>query len=431
MLINLHLLRNRQALILLFTAHGISGLAQGISMLAIPWYFAQHQISGEFNFVYALITFLTLFWGLAAGAIVDRFKRKYVFLVTNIIEGLILSGVAYIGWSTGNLSDTLILFVFALTFFGFNLHYPNLYALSQEITLPEHYSKVTSYIEIVGQSTNVASGAIAALLLSGIDRDIAFELFGKDFEWSIHISPWPLYKIFTVDAATYFISLLLIWFIRYEPVMRIHIDRDNFFNRIKTGFSFLRKHREVFMFGLFSYSIFVFVLVSLHAITPLYIANHLKLGGNIFGTMQMFYAFGAVSAGMFVRKVFSDTSMPIAVVIMMLVTTISLFAGIFITTAPLYFLIGYLMGFTNAGTRVLRTAFLFKTVPNQLIGRVNSIFDVTNVMLRTTFILFFSLPFFITGDNIKYAYVATGLFTLFSAFMLIWDYRKLRKKKLA
>lgn len=424
-------MRNRQALILLFTAHGISGLAQGISMLAIPWYFAQHQTSGEFNFVYAIITFLTLFWGLAAGAIVDRFKRKYVFLVTNLIEGLILSGIAYIGWSTGSLSDAMILFIFALTFFGFNLHYPNLYALSQEITLPEHYTKITSYIEIVGQSTNVVSGALAALLLSGFDHEITFGLFGKAVEWSVHISPWPLYKIFTLDATTYFISLLLIWFIRYKPIMRVHIEQGSLYKRVKGGFSFLKKHREVFMFGLFSYSIFVVVLVNLHAITPLYIANHLKLGGNIFGTMQMFYAFGAFSAGMFVRRVFSYTSVPVAVIIMMFVTTGSLFAGIFITTAPLYFLIGYLMGFTNAGTRVLRTAFLFRTVPNQLIGRVNSIFDMTNVGLRTAFILLFSLPFFTIGDNIIYAYVATGLFTLFSGFMLIWDYNKLRKKKIA
>ena len=424
-------MRNRQALILLFTAHGISGLAQGISMLAIPWYFAQHQSSGEFNFVYALITFLTLFWGLAAGAIVDRFKRKNIFLVTNVIEGLILSGIAFMGWSSGELSDGLILFVFALTFFGFNLHYPNLYALSQEITLPEHYTKITSYIEIVGQSTNVASGALAALLLQGMNHAFAFDLFGRSFEWHLHIEPWPLYKIFAVDGLTYFISFILIWFIRYKPIFHIHFDRGSFYKRVRGGFSFLKNHRPVFWFGLFSYSIFVVTLVNLHAIMPLYISNHLMLGGSVFGTMVMLYAFGALSAGVFARKIFSDISVPLAVITMMFITTIALFAGVYITTAPLYFLAGYLIGFTNAGTRVLRTAFLFRTVPNKLIGRVNSIFDMTNVVLRTAFILLFSVPFFTTGENIIYAYVATGLFTLLSAGGLIWNYSKLRKKELA
>ncbi len=423
-------MRNRQALILLFTAHGISGLAQGISLLAIPWYFARHQSSGEFNFVYALITFLTLFWGLFAGAIVDRFERKNVFLVTNFLQGIILSGIAYMGWTTGGLPDGLIFFVFALTFFGFNLHYPNLYAFSQEITLPEHYTKITSYIEIVGQSTNVASGALAALLLQGVNHTFAPEVFGLSLEWTLHIEPWPLYKIFAVDGITYFISLLLIWFIRYKPVYHFNVDLGNFFFRVKGGFSFLKKHREVFWFGLFSYSIFVITLVNLHAIMPLYISNHLRLGGSVFGTMVMLYAFGALSAGMFARRIFSDISVPVAVIIMMFVTALSLFAGVYITTASLYFLVGYLIGFTNAGTRVLRTAFLFRTVPNKLIGRINSIFDMTNVILRTSFILMFSLPFFTTGENIVYAYVATGLFTLLSAAGLIWDYKKLRKKEL-
>ncbi len=374
---------------------------------------------------------MTLFWGLVAGAIVDRFKRKNVFLVTNIIEGVIISGIAWHGWITGDLSEELILFVFALTFFGFNLHYPNLYALSQEITPPKHYTKITSFIEVVGQSTNVASGALAALLLQGIDRTLTFELFGSVFKWSVFIEPWPLYKIFAVDGMTYFISLILIWFIKYKPIHHIRFDRGSFITRVRGGFTFLKDHRAVFWFGLFSYSIFVVTLVNLHAIMPLYISNHLKMGGGVFGTMEMLYAAGALSAGVFARKIFADISVPKAVIFMMFITTLSLFAGVFITTAPLYFLAGYLIGFTNAGTRVLRTAFLFRTVPNKLIGRVNSIFDMTNVVLRTSFILLFSLPFFTTGGNIIYAYVATGLFTMVSAAGLIWDYINLRKKHIA
>ena len=34
-------MKNKQAIILLFAANIISGLAQGISMIAIPWYFVK------------------------------------------------------------------------------------------------------------------------------------------------------------------------------------------------------------------------------------------------------------------------------------------------------------------------------------------------------------------------------------------------------
>ena len=53
-----------------------------------------------------------------------------------------------------------------------------------------------------------------------------------------------------------------------------------------------------------------------------------------------------------------------------------------------------MIGFANAGARVLRLSFLFRHVPNQVIGRVNSIFGIINVMNRTVFILILSLSFF-------------------------------------
>jgi len=67
-------MKNKQAITLLFISNIISGFAQGISMIAIPWYFVDIIDNPEmFAFFYLFITFLTLFWGLYAGTIVDRY----------------------------------------------------------------------------------------------------------------------------------------------------------------------------------------------------------------------------------------------------------------------------------------------------------------------------------------------------------------------
>jgi MFS family permease len=412
-------LKNRQALILLFTANAISGFAQGVSMLAIPWYFAQLNISSQFNLLFGMVTFGNIFWGLYAGTLVDRFNRKRLFLTTNFVEGIMLLVVAGFGWFAGSLPLFLIMVVFTVTVFGYRMHYPNLYAFAQEITSPEHYTRVTSYIEIVGQATNVIAGALAVVLLEGVDTEIP--LLG-----SISIEAWEIYEIFTLDGITYFVSVVLIYFIRYTSDKVFEADKGKLSDRLKTGFRFLLEHKLIFLFGFFSHSIFVIMLVSLFTVMPMYITNVLNAGGEVFGSMEMLYGLGALSAGVFIGKLTSGTSR-IKVIIMMIFSTCALLLTCgFVYTIPFYFITGLLVGFTNAGTRILRVSYLFEHVPNKVIGRVNSVFSVLNILMRVIFVMLFSLAFFAKSTNIIYAYFILSGFTLISGLVLCLTYRRLR-----
>ena len=65
-------MQNKSALYLLLTANAVSGFAQGISMIAIPWYFSDVlDASATFGTIYGIATFLTLFWGLYVGTLVQ------------------------------------------------------------------------------------------------------------------------------------------------------------------------------------------------------------------------------------------------------------------------------------------------------------------------------------------------------------------------
>lgn len=111
-----------------------------------------------------------------AGALVDRFDRKRVFLASNMVEGAMLLGVASYGFATGGVPLGGILLAFT-TLFGYGIHYSNLYAFAQEISLTKYYPRITSTIEIVGQATSVVSGAPAALL-EGLPVGQTYHLFG-------------------------------------------------------------------------------------------------------------------------------------------------------------------------------------------------------------------------------------------------------------
>ena len=415
----------RQSLALLFTANGISGFAQGITMLSVPWYFARQGISSDFNLIYGLITGATVFWGLTAGTIVDRFNRKRVFLINNAVEGAILLSAAAYGISTGNMPTPLIILVFTTTVFGFYLHYPNLYAFAHELTKASEYTKVTSAIEIVGQSTNVLAGAGAALLLEGIDIAYLGNVLGQSVRVNWQVEAWTIQEIFLMDGITYGLSIGLIALIRYVPAHLDTIDRGAFVQRLRTGFSYLRRNPTIFLFGVFSHSIFVVMLVKLNALMPLYITNHLRAGGNVFGAMEVLYGLGALTAGALVGTLFRSFTTVRAVIIMLLLATAALTLSTLTRSVGVFLCVGLMIGFANAGARVLRLSFLFRHVPNQVIGRVNSIFGIINVMNRTAFILILSFPFFGVGSHILWGYGLMALFTLLSAVVLSARYRSI------
>ena len=70
-----------------------------------------------------------------------------------------------------------------------------------------------------------------------------------------------------------------------------------------------------------------------------------------------------------------------------------------------FFLGNFILGITNAGVRILRTTYLFKYVPNNIIGRVNSVFNSLNIMIRMILIGVLALPFFHIDDYIRFGYL--------------------------
>ena len=73
----------------------------------------------------------------------------------------------------------------------------------------------------------------------------------------------------------------------------------------------------------------------------------------------------------------------------------------------------YILGISNAGVRILRITYLVRIVPNRVIGRVNSFFNVITVMMRVSFSALLAIPFFSqsgNGGNIIYAmYMMAGI----------------------
>lgn len=414
-------MKNKKALYALLTANAISQFAQGISMLAIPWYFAKQL--GEASFFatfYAIATFATLFWGLYAGTLIDKFPRKNIFIGLCLVSFTVLSIVSSYGFYAGAVPMTFVALIFCFTIFNYNIHYPTLYAFGQEISEKENYGKTNSLLEVIGQTTNVLSGAMAIVLIEGIDTNV----FGYDLE----IQAWSIQKIFALDACTYLIAMALIKSIKYTPtVEKVAISNENAWVRLKEGVQFLKANPLIFLFGNASYTVFIFVLVSTHLLWPMYIDQHLHVEGGIYATTKVLYAIGAVLSGFFITKLLKRINTITAVIILMSLATLAF--TVLAVSQDVFILLGLgiFFGISNAGVRILRVTYLFNHIPNHIIGRSNSVFQSINIFLRSAFIGLFSLAFFSDGSNITWAFVIAALATLVSITPLLIFYKKLKK----
>ena len=121
-------MKNLSAIILLFIANSISGIAQGISMIAIPWYFArQNEMEQIWIGLYPYEYYSHLL-----GTLQRNFYRS------NTIEKTYFPGhhnqsqqsdpllnCWILAIKMSSLPWFLVAFVFMFTFFNYNVHYPN------------------------------------------------------------------------------------------------------------------------------------------------------------------------------------------------------------------------------------------------------------------------------------------------------------------
>lgn len=406
-------MKNKVAVWLLLIANFISGIAQGISMIAIPIHFAANDQSRWFNWIYLGITVISLFWSLFAGTLIDKYNRKNLFIGLNLFNGCVLAGIAYFDSSTDGYTSYFAALSFGLTFWNYNLHYPAFYAIMQEMTESKFYRRIASYIEVQSQMASALAGAAAAMLLQGVDLSF------------LQIAPWELYQVFAFDALTYFAALAIILCIHYTPLVDRKVEDGSITERLKLGFTYLKQRPDLFLFGVLSQCIFVVVLIYIFNLCPIYIKQVISTVEQIisgdkqtFAIAEMFYALGAITSGLSVSYLLRKLNMLQIIQVMIFITIIELLVLIFTSNTLLLFIVSLFLGITNAGSRVIRVSFLFSVLPNQVIGRCNSIFFVCNTISRLFFLSLFGLAFFHEEGNVIFTFAILIVFMLLCSIYL-------------
>jgi MFS transporter, DHA3 family, macrolide efflux protein len=405
-------MKNQRAILLLFVANIISGIAQGITMIAIPWYFAKNGGMQQFSIAYMTSNVISLVWSPYAGTLIDKYNRKNIFLYICLVVGGIESLILLYGWRVGYVSELAILSIFVLTLLNYNIHYNNLYAFCQEIVEDGYFKKITSYLEIASQAATMISGALAAYLLDGSTPN--------DF---LQLNAWTIEEIIFADAITYFVAFAVIYFIQYQPIINNEEDKESLWQRIVLGYEYLMKDTKMFWFGVLSLNIFATFMVFIFTGSTMYVKNILQAGGDTFALVDVYYGLGALLAGVVIQRVFAKVELQKSVIFLTFLTAIC-YAGMWLYPHQyFYFFLIFLIGITNAGARIQRLVHIFNTVDNRFFGRINSVFSLFNMTLRIIFNAMMALPLFIDA-NVNNIFPVYIVFLLVTIFLLIKNYKK-------
>ncbi|MBV8585645.1 MAG: MFS transporter, partial [Verrucomicrobia bacterium] len=163
-------------------------------------------------------------------------------------------------------------------------------------------------------------------------------------------------------------------------------------------------------------------------LSPIFVHDVLKQGAEVYGIGEMSYAIGAIAAGLVIPHVNHRFG---------LVRTLLMTIGIFAVAVALYplapiaivFWFSFtLQGLGNAGARVARSILVLKTVPNEIIGRVNLFYSGAERLLRS--LTLFAATSLITSFSAQSAYwllvVVVGI-----AWLMVWMCRGFREYPIA
>ncbi|RXJ00686.1 MFS transporter [Anaerobacillus alkaliphilus] len=395
-------LRHDTRLHKLLLANTFSSMGSGITMIAIPWLFLTKEGGGILlGYMTLLSTILMFVVTPYVGVIIDQLSRKKLLIIGellgfSVISFFIILGFMGVEYQTWHLSVLLI-----SGGFYYNLFYPTIFAFNQEIFDKSQYKALNGIMEVQGQLAAVLAGGIAAFLLPLIN-----------FKW-----------ILVLDAATYLIAIGLFLTIPYKKKVSFARVTESFFFKLTEGYRFMKQQPRLFFFLLASFIPFIVVMVT-NYVFPIYIDTILAADVSVYGMKSMVYGIGAALAGLILPILLTRIGNERAIVWLMFVFMIAVVGYIFFQHVLIFYLLTVIFAFGAAGTRVARNSLMMEVVPNDKMGRVDSLFRVIGLSIRMVLLATFTQ--IIANANIMVSFHILSVMLVGSLITILLTYKVVR-----
>ncbi|WP_404448246.1 MFS transporter [Sutcliffiella horikoshii] len=340
-------------------ANVASAIGSGITMIAIPWLLVTSDNGNEvFGYVAICMTIINFILTPYLGYLIDKISRKRMLVsskVVSLVALALFSGVGFLGMDY-ELWHYIVIYMIGSLYY--TIFYPTMFALNQELFHKNQFKVLNGTMEVQGQLSSMVAGAIASVLLL----------------------KWDLHYILLLDVCTYALAIYFFVKIPYGRKRLGSTVSEGSKVNASAAIDFMKREPGMFLFLLASSLPFIGVMLT-NYLFPVYLADVLKVEGNIYGIQGMVYGLGAVLAGVFIplaARKFEDVKL---VAGMMILFTMAISVMVYLPVGG-YLMMMMLIAIGNSGARVARNAFMMERIPNEIIGRVDGLLRTVGLLLR-------------------------------------------------
>ena len=206
--------------------------------------------------------------GLFSGVVVDRFSRKKIIILTDILRGIIVSFVSLM-YFNGALTFGMIILSQVLLGINSAFFNPAIPSVIPMIVEKEDLSKANAKTQFVSGFSNIAGPALGGIL----------------------VSRYGYFMVFALNAISYFASALFEAFLKIPEIKTDQHERLAF--AFKEGYKYIYSEKKLLIILLMVFMIHFFV-GSIEVSIPV-LANHLHGKGPVnMGYIQTAFGSGAV-----------------------------------------------------------------------------------------------------------------------------------------
>lgn len=406
------MLRKDSRLLKILLANTFSSMGSGITMIAVPWLFVTRE-GGDtlFGLVTIGVTIMLFLITPFIGNLIDQLNRKNLLIIGKLAGFVLVLFFAFVGMFGGEYQVWHLTMLFISASLYYNLFYPTIFAFNQEIFEPSQYKTISGLMEVQGQFAAVLSGGIAALLLPIID-----------FQW-----------ILLLNATTYAVAISLFLYIPYKKRLPAAETKTvSFWRKLSEGFIYMKKNPYLFLFLVASFMPFITIMVT-NYVFPVYIETILQADASVYGMQSMVYGIGAVLAGLLLPIILKRTGNEKAIVSIAFIFWFAISLYIFFPVVSIFYVLTVLIAFGNAGVRVARNSLMMERIPNEKIGRVDSLFRAIGLGFRILLLSMFTQMIAQGNVIIPFQVLSIIIFVSFITLFIIYQFvmSKVPSKKAA
>ncbi|TLG77091.1 MFS transporter [Culicoidibacter larvae] len=275
------LIKNQRDYTMLIISNIVNRFGDSLDIITFAW--IMYQISGSAALsaiMFGMNMLPTVLLQPFLGVLSERFNKKYIVIIVDIIRGLLVAFIALL-YFLGSLNPVHLIVTTILISSVEALGMPAAMGLSTAVLDKKYYE--------VGVSLNYTVTNIAQLLGTALAGVIISQL-------------GPVIAII-IDAATFFISALIKLAIRYKESHVLREKTENsYLTLLKQGMSYAFKSKYLLVFCVIA-ALVNMLLVPMNSLSVAYIAQYLNDSADILAIFNMACSIGMIGGGLLYTKI--------------------------------------------------------------------------------------------------------------------------------